>query len=350
MATKPLPPRINLSAVLGKRGFTAEAARLRKSEAETRANATTILDPMDVAGEYDAARLLQTTLGGQIRPITLDDLRHFTSLANKLGKRFKGGITARGVVEASLQVDRDRANKQIRTAVVVKAQAGALHFVTNSGPESEVARHHVNVEFPAFKAFAASPQDPMKLARAMLDGPLRFECDCGRHRYWFRYIATKGGFGAGRPETGYPKIRNPKLTGVACKHALRVMQAVMKDANVRAQAAKMIGAAQKNDTRAQTVSAADAKAAAQRQLEAAHHAKNRVETAQQMAERRAKTPAGKARALAAATKEAQRRAAAAADKSRRELERAFAKLQAAPMTKAMRDALIAKLMAANTTD
>lgn len=344
------PPRINLSAVLGKRGFTAEAARLRKAEAEQRQAATTILDPMDVAGEYDAARLLQTTLGGQIRPLTHEDLRTFSQLANKLGKRFKGGITARGVVEASLQVDRDRANREIRTAVVVKAQAGGLHFVTNAGPDSDALRHHVNVEFPAFKAFAASPQDPAKLARAMLDGPLRFECDCGRHRYWYRYLATKGGFGAGRPEPGYPKIRNPKLVGVACKHALRVMQAVMKDANVRAQAAKMIAAGQKNDTRAQTVPAAQAKAAAEKQLAAAHHAKNRVETAQQIADRQAKTPAGKLRAIAAATKEAQRRAAEAAAKSRRELDKAFAKLQTAPMTKAMRDKLVAQLMAMKTTD
>lgn len=333
-----MTPRINLSALLGKRGFASEAAKLKQQEAETRANATTILDPLDVAGEYDAARLLMTTLGGKPRAITLDDLRQFAHNARKLGKRFKGGITAKGVIEASLQVDRDRANREIRTAVVTRAQAGLLHFITNAGPDSDVVRHHVHVEFPAFKAFAASPQDPKKLAKPMLDGPLRFECDCGRHRYWYRYIATKGGFNAGRPEVGYPKIRNPKLVGVACKHALRVMLAVLNDANVRAQVAKMIGAAQKNDTRAQTVTAAEAKRVAEQQLQRAHHLRNRVETEAQRTKRIAATPAGRTRALQAATREAARRAEAAKKAGRAELADAMRKLANVPLTPEQRAA------------
>lgn len=349
MATTPAS-RINLAQVLGKRGFTAEANRLRKQDADQRAQAQTILDPLDVAGEYDAARLLRTTLGGQVRAITLDDLRTFAANARKLGKKFKGGITARGVVDASLAIDRDRANKDIRTSVIVRAQAGALRFVTNASPGSDVLRHQVTVDFPAFKAYAASPNDPFKLARAMLDGPLRFDCDCGRHRYWFRYIATKGGFAAGRPETGYPKIRNPNLAGVGCKHVLRTMQAVLKDASVRAWAAKMIGAAQKNDTKAQTTTAADAKAAAQKQIEQSHHLKNIAETTRERAGRISATAAGKMRAVAAAAKNAQRRASALASATLKQVEATFTKLKAAPIKKADRDALIARLMAMKTID
>lgn len=350
MATKPARARIDLAKVLGKRGFTAEANRLRKTEAEDRARAKTILDPLDVAGEYDAKRLLVTTLGGQVRPITLDDLRQFTFLAKKLGKRFKGGITARGVIDMSLPIDRERSNAQIRTAVVVKAQAGVMHFVTNAGPDSDAIRHHVHVEWPAFKAFASSPTQPKKLARPFLDGPLRFDCDCGRHRYWFRYIATKGGFAHGRPEVGYPKIRNPTLVGVACKHVLRVMQAIQRDANVTVKAAAMIGAAQKNDARALTTTAAEAKAQAEKQLRESHHAKNRAETTREIQARREATPQARARALERATAEARRRAQEKAAQSRRELEAAFRKLQAAPLTKAMRDKLIAQLMTARTVD
>ncbi len=343
-------PRINLAALLGKRGYGAEVKRIRDQDADQRAQARTILDPLDVAGEYDAARLLKTTLGGQLRPITLEDLRQFSNLATKLGRRFKGGITARGVIDASLEIDRQRSNAQIRTAVVVKAQAGLLHFITNASADSDAIRHHVHVEFPAFKAFAASPNDPKKLARPMLNGPLKFDCDCGRHRYWYRFIATKGGFAAGRPETGYPKIRNARLVGVGCKHVLRVMQAVLKDPNVLTKAATMIGAAQKNDTKAQITTAAEAKAQAQKQIDQAHHLKNRAETTAEQLKRRAAHPQARARALQAAAREAQRRAEAGAAKSRRDLEAAFAKLKAAPLTKAMRDALIAKLQAANTID
>lgn len=339
-----------LKTIYGKRGFGSEVARIRQAEAEQRQQARTILDPLDVAGEYDAARLLKTTLGGQVRPITLEDLRQFSYLANRLGKRFKGGITARGVIDASLPIDRDRSNAQIRTAVVMKAQAGMLHFVTNASHDSDAVRHHVHVEFPAFKAFAASPQDPRKLARPMLDGPLKFDCDCGRHRFWYRYLATKGGFAAGRPETGYPKIRNPNLVGVACKHVLRVMQAVLKDGNVTARVQAMIASAQKNDTRAMITTAAEARSQAEKQLQNSHHAANRAESTQDIAKRRAATPAGRARAILAAARAAEQRALASAERSRAELERAFQKLQVAPMTKAMRDQLIARLKTLNTID
>lgn len=341
-----------LARVLGKKGYGSEVSKLRKADLERRdRDASRILGTDTIRDrDIDAAKLLTTTLGGQRRAITLDDLRAFSSSANKLGKRFKGGITARGIIDHSLEVDRDRANREIRTAVVVKASAGMLHFVTNAGPDSDVTRHHVHVDFPAFKAYASAPLKPDVLARRMLDGPLRFECDCGRFTFWYRFLATKGGFVHGRAETGFPRIRNPKLVGVSCKHGLRVMQALLKDANVKAQAAKMIAAAQRNDTKAQTVTAAEAQAIARKQLAQSHHVKNIAETSAQVADRKAKSPAGKIKALQAATKEAQRKAALKAKAGRRDLEDAFKKLATAPLTKAMRDALIAQLKAAQTID
>jgi hypothetical protein len=351
MATGIGASRINLAALLGKSGYKTELGKLQRSDAARRASATTILDPNDVSGDYDAARLLKTTLGGEIRPITVDDLKQFSYNARRLGKRFKGGITAQGVIDSSRQEDRDRSNAQIKTAVIVRAQSGTLHFLTNAGPESDVTRHHVNVEFPSFKSVAASPSDAKKLARPLLDGPLRFECDCGRFTFWYRYIATKGNFQAGRAEVGYPKIRNPKLTGVACKHALRVMQAIVRDAAVRAKVTTMIAAAQKNDHGAIVTKAAEARAQAQKHVEQGHHVRNRVETKADRIARQASTPAGKARAILAATREAERRAKAEQAQGRKALEEAFAKLQrAAPMTKAMRDALLAKLQAVKTID
>lgn len=37
------------------------------------------------------------------------------------------------------------------------------------------------------------------------------------------YLNTVAGTVLGRKEGGFPKIRNPNMTGVACKHILRVM-------------------------------------------------------------------------------------------------------------------------------
>lgn len=310
--------RVDLSRVLGKRGFDAEVKRNKADELASReAGAARILRTDTIRDkDVDAARLLFTTLGGQLRPITLADLRQFEHNAQQLGSRFKGGITARGVVDASLKVDRERANKQIHTAVVMAAKEGLLHFVTNSGPESDVARHHVHVKFPAYPTYATSTADPKRTARAMLNGPLLFECDCGRFRFWYRYIATKGKFVHGRLETGFPKIRNPKLVGVSCKHGLRVMQAVMTDPGVLAKAAAMVAAGQAGSAAKLRTTAAEAKALAQKQLDTRHHLKNKVETAGEKKERIAATPAARARVLLAAAKIAEKKAAAAKQSAR----------------------------------
>lgn len=109
-----------------------------------------------------------------------------------------------------------------------------MHFITNAGPNSDVARHHVHVQFLDFDAaVGASPNDPKKLGKLVTAGRLLFDCDCGRHTFWYRYIATIGKFNTGRPETGFPKIRNPKLMGVACKHVLRTMHVILKDQAVQ---------------------------------------------------------------------------------------------------------------------
>jgi hypothetical protein len=354
MATRKAP-KVDLKKLLGgKRGFVSELTQIRKEDTQRRERDIKRILGTDTVRDkdIDAARLLMTTLGGQLRPITLDDLRAFSESANKLGKRFKGGITAQGVIDLSLPIDRERSNEQIRTALVVRAQAGVLHFITNAGPDSDVARHHVNVDFPAFKAYSASPSDPKKLARAMLDGPLRLECSCGRWTFWYRFLATKGGFGYGRPETGFPRVRNPRLVGVACKHALRVMAAVKKDVAVRDKAAAMIAAAQSASTKALITTAAEAKALAEKQLAAAKGIKARVETSKDRIARLAAnaTTEAKRRAVAQAQKRAQEKLAAQVKATKKQMQDALAKLTAAPMTKAMRDKLVADLMKIQTVD
>lgn len=217
---------------------SASEARARASEdAQERRVAPNILDPSEVRGDYDAGRMLMTTLGGEVRPITADDLAQFRHNAKAAGRRFKGGITARQVVDMSLSSDRDRARRQITMSVPSAArgvrgsgrQISALEvrFITNAGPDSDVSRHHVTVEFTGYQTAIASGAESTKRAAARLrkEG-VRFDCDCGRHRYWYRYIATIGRYNAGRPESGFPKVRNPKLNGVACKHVLRVMSEI----------------------------------------------------------------------------------------------------------------------------
>lgn len=205
----------------------ADADRQQRLE-EGRRQGSIILNQKDIlTGNWDAHKVLFTTLGGQVRPITADDLVAFRSNIQTAQSRFKKGITAKQVVDWSLFEDRKRASDQIKMAAPVSAQNGKVRFITNAGPDSDVSRHHVTVEFLNYGAEAASGSaDPRKSAMRLRKGPLRIECDCGRWRFWYRYIATIGGFNAGRSETGFPKIRNPRLHGIACKHILRVMSEV----------------------------------------------------------------------------------------------------------------------------
>lgn len=240
---------------LGKvRGHVGEARgrfdtdrREREAAGNAPADKNIILTEREVRGEWDASRVLFTTLGGQPRPITAEDLAAFRHNMRQAERRFKGGkgITARQVIDMASATplryispgqprsDIDKARREITMGVPVSAINGTIRFLTNSGPDSKVSRHHVVVNLHEFEAaaaqLAATPNDgkggksPKQIANWLRKQKLSFDCDCERHRYFFRYVATIGGFAAGRKETGYPKIRNPKLVGVACKHVLRVM-------------------------------------------------------------------------------------------------------------------------------
>lgn len=221
--------------------------REREAAGRAPADKNIILTEREVRGEWDASRVLFTTLGGQARPITAEDLATFRHNMRQAERRFKGGkgITARQVIDLASGTplryvspgqpasDIDKARREITMGVPVSAINGTIRFITNAGPDSKVRRHHVVVNLHEFETaaaqLAATPNDgkggktPKQIANWLRKQKLSFDCDCERHRYFFRYVATIGGFAAGRKETGYPKIRNPKLMGVACKHVLRVM-------------------------------------------------------------------------------------------------------------------------------
>jgi hypothetical protein len=105
--------------------------------------------------------------------------------------------------------------------------------MTNASKESKDDRHHVTVEFMGYPVAVSGPEkSAAKAALLMRRQNVRFDCDCGRHTYWYRYLATIGNYNAGRAESGYPKIRNPNLAGMACKHVLRVMTEIEAGAYV----------------------------------------------------------------------------------------------------------------------
>lgn len=259
---KPKPKRPEFITSAAKAGKQARQAlefdlsrRLKDSER--------ILSADDLSGLYDPKRQLFTTVDGFPRVITFQDLQNFRAAVEDLkgrarSKKFLGGIKPQQVVDLSWAEDRARAKDEITMAVPVSHRAGVIHFQTNSGPKSKTIRHHVYVELLNYQAAIASPADPAKIAKELLTGNVRFDCDCERHTFWFRYMASIGGYAYGRQETGFPKIRNPKLRGVACKHVLKVMSMLVQSPNIRQYGAKMIAQARETlDNRKETLKVKD---------------------------------------------------------------------------------------------
>ncbi|ENV14740.1 hypothetical protein F965_00086 [Acinetobacter schindleri NIPH 900] len=200
----------------------------RESKDDKKGSKPTFLRPSDIAGDYDFKRALQTTLGmpeGMTRKLTAEDLKAFAANVEQMQQAYKGGITVEQVISLSNQDDIDRANKQIYASIPTRRKGNMVHFTTNAGPGSDVNYHHVQVEFLAFNELVFNP-DRVKattVRNRLSRGRVKFECDCGRFNYWFRYLNTVAGTVYGRREGGFPKIRNPNMTGIACKHILRVM-------------------------------------------------------------------------------------------------------------------------------
>lgn len=206
------------------------AEREQEGEGAKKGSKPTFLRPSDISGDYDFKRALLTTLGTKAdskpRLITANDLEAFRKNIDALATNYQGGITPEQVISLSLQDDIDRANKQIHSASPYRRKAGYVQFITNASSASDDVAHYVNVEYLGFSkvVFDTNKTSTFSIKNLVANGKVKFECSCGRYKYWLRYLNSIAGTTLGRIEPGFPKLRNPQLQGVACKHILRVMQ------------------------------------------------------------------------------------------------------------------------------
>lgn len=202
-----------------------------------------ILGPSDIAqGKVSGGRLLYTTLGGVPRQLTAEDMAVFKTKAKALGTRYKGGATIDDIVRASRPEDLQRA-RDIRWSTPARLRNGTIDFIASASRQSPVTRHYVTVIFADYGAALARAATPLQAAAWLAkEGHVKWDCSCGRHTFWYRYICTSIGANAARQETGFPRIRNVHLTGLACKHTLRTMIELRDSILVRKQVAKMIEA------------------------------------------------------------------------------------------------------------
>lgn len=266
-----------------------------------------ILTADDMSGLYDPSRGLFTTIDGRPRLLTLDDIAAFKAAVKDVQRRHglqkggtgvTGGILPKQVIDLSRAEDRKRSNKEIHTCMPVLNRAGTVHFQTNAGPNHGAVRHHVMVQFLGYDSALAGGLAAKDAAKVMMRSKIRFDCDCGRHTFWFRFIATIGNFNFGRAEDGFPKIRNPTLYGVGCKHVLRVMQTITHGPTFLNFATRMIENGRKTlSNKRQIVTVADQKKFIEKALDARARDRNII-TSHEKREIRNGTPSAKAKAAA----------------------------------------------------
>jgi ribosomal protein S21 len=158
-------------------------------------------------------------------------LQQLSEMAAKIEKRagkFESnvnGVPVPDLLRASLPIDKQRA-KTIRNAALFKFAGETLFFrVTASGETIGAPSHYlVRVRLDDWQGSVRKGigDNYLPAATEAVRGHVSFDCNCGRHQFWYRYLATIGGF-ALSPEHVFPKIRNPRLTGACCKHTLKTL-------------------------------------------------------------------------------------------------------------------------------
>lgn len=149
-----------------------------------------------------------------------------TRAQDQFGKRSKG-VPVPDLIAASMPGDRRRA-RGISNAALYKFAGDTLFFrVTASGDTPTAPTHYqVRLKLEEWDSLVNKYTGKQYLvpAQQACAGRVSIDCNCGRHTYWYRYLATIGNFAVTPPkENVFPKIRNPKLRGACCKHVLKAM-------------------------------------------------------------------------------------------------------------------------------
>ncbi|HBM2815642.1 TPA: phage tail protein [Enterobacter hormaechei subsp. xiangfangensis] len=226
---------------LGPKQFNKVFQQIQREQRAKRRKAKRTLTPSVLRNKKleDVLKLGSKVKGGTVN-FTLEDLKGFEQSRDALKKAFKSkerGITYSQLISHCRSVDVQRANNKgialkdgsgITSATFIGLQHNMARVSVKASNASKHGHHRVRVRFEgwqdALDDLEDTPESEKAIAKKLCAGPVSFDCDCGRHQYWYRYIATAGNFGVTPPaEYAYPKIRNPRLEGVACKHVIHAM-------------------------------------------------------------------------------------------------------------------------------
>jgi len=220
------------------RDFERAWAAIKRTGSETRKAGTGLLTPKLLKQHLDSGENLVLPYGksGLTVSYTPAELKEFEKAIKAARGKHKAnlaGVPLLHLEAMSSPADHARAG-DVRTSTLYKTNGNLLYFqVTASGETINAPRHYqVRVRLEEWGDQLSDTGPYLQRAKRACVGRLSFDCGCGRHQFWFRYLAGVGNYAVTPPgEKDFPKIRNPKLTGCCCKHALKTLK-VLKSANV----------------------------------------------------------------------------------------------------------------------
>ncbi len=207
--------------------FESAYRKIRQANKEERLDAVGTLTPALIRQHLKSGKDLILAYGrkGHTVTYTLADLQRFSKeleRKKKLNKHHVAGVPLLQLERASLGIDADRMRMQIRNATLYKTVNNVLHFQVTASGENDATHYQVKVRLDEWYDHLSGATTWPAAARQAAVGRISFDCSCGRHQYWYRYLATIGGFALTPKEKDFPKIKNPKLQGCCCKHVLKV--------------------------------------------------------------------------------------------------------------------------------
>lgn len=220
---------------LNEREFMTAFNKIRAEQHRTRRRAKKTLTPAQLR---DATPTQLAKLGKRADglPFTKKDLEQFRKAAkNTESKRAVGGygITYAEMVVGSTDIDIKRANNQVNdgsgitNAMLVGIRQGNVVAIrVKASNKSKHDDHRVMLRLESWDAqMMLAPQGKkgyQKATKEACKDRMAIQCSCGRFQFWYRYQATIGQYVLSPPkESAYPKLNNPSLQGVACKHILK---------------------------------------------------------------------------------------------------------------------------------
>lgn len=207
------------------REFDRQAGLEARNIALIRKQARGILKPEVIERSVSREQGIVLAYGmGEVQ-FSPEELKSFLEAINKYkfkpkkGHEKDKGVPRAALIRASRPIDIQR-SKQVRNATLYQRQADTLFFKVTGNSQ---AFYRVQIRLEEWNGYVANTVPVLEAAQKMVRGKLSIECPCGRHQYWYRYMATLGNYAIAPLERGFPKIRNRELYGCCCKHVLKVL-------------------------------------------------------------------------------------------------------------------------------